>query len=76
MFSKHSQGKKLSALTATKSGSSGGAVVDSAMLEREKMQLEKIKFKQVFYTLYIIRIIAKRVRTNDGIWEENAGNPH
>ena len=40
--------KKLaSAFSGTKSGSSGGgiAVVDSAMLEREKLTLEKIKLK-------------------------------
>ena len=31
------------------SASKSGGVVDSAMLEREKMTLEKIKLKQVIY---------------------------
>ena len=40
------QGKKASSVfSGTKSGSSGGGVVDSAMLEREKLVLEKIKLK-------------------------------
>lgn len=61
-------------MAGSKLQGSGGIITDSAMIEKERQALEKIKLKQVILMFIIISFLVKRNWTNDGIWEENARN--